>query len=60
MIKEPKRSASKLNPPSHDEIKNNIKLQTEAFLNLGGIIQCIPNGVSGQVWKPQTYTKSHK
>ncbi len=41
-----------------DEARNTIRLQTEAFLRQGGVIQNIPNGVSGQLWKPNKQTKT--
>lgn len=55
MTKTLKRVATyKPREPSHDETKRTIASQTEAFLQLGGVIECIPNGVSGQVWgRPQ-------
>jgi len=52
MSKSPNRITSKLREPSHNEIQQTIALQTEAFLKLGGTIQQVANGVSGQVWKP--------
>ena len=61
MTQKPKRPDSKRNPSSRDETRNCIKRQTEDFLKLGGVIQCIPNGVSGQIWKPNKHTKTqHK
>jgi hypothetical protein len=45
---------------SHDETTHAIAAQTEAFLELGGIIQHIPNGVSGQIWKPSAHIKLAK
>jgi hypothetical protein len=41
-----------LREPSHSEVQQTIALQTEDFLRLGGTIQQVANGVSGQVWKP--------
>lgn len=37
--------------PSQAEKRHSIEDQTKAFLQLGGSIQSIPNGASGQVWK---------
>jgi hypothetical protein len=37
--------------PSQAEKRRSIEDQTSAFLQLGGSIQSIPNGASGQVWK---------
>jgi len=57
MFKKRKQVASEPKPPSHDQIRNDIRRDTEDFLKLGGVIQSIPNGVSGQVWKPKSQTK---
>lgn len=46
------RVATKAHQPSHNETKCAIAAQVEDFLKLGGTIQHIPNGVSGQLWKP--------
>jgi hypothetical protein len=37
--------------PSQAEKRRSIEAQTNAFLQLGGAIQSIPTGASGQVWK---------
>ena len=60
MLKKTKRTASQPKPPSHDELRSNIRLQTEDFLKLGGIIQRVPNGASGYAWKPSNFTKTNK
>lgn len=52
MSKPLRRTASKPQLPSHDEEKRAIAAQVEDFLKLGGAIQHIPNGVSGQTWTP--------
>lgn len=60
MAKRAKNFGSGSGLPSQDETRNNIRLQTEVFLRHGGIIQSIPNGVSGQIWKPNKHTKTSK
>jgi len=60
MLKSPKRTKSQQNVPSHDELRSNIRSQTEDFIRLGGVIQSIPNGVSGQIWKPSGNPKTSK
>ncbi|RLU03964.1 MAG: hypothetical protein D9N11_01375 [Ketobacter sp.] len=60
MLKNPKRTKNQPNSPSHEELRSNIRSQTEDFLRLGGEIQSIPNGVSGNPWKPSTYPKTNK
>jgi hypothetical protein len=46
----PKRTPQSL-LPSQAEKRRSIEDQTNAFLQLGGSIQSIPSGASGQVWK---------
>ena len=46
--------------PSHDEAQRAIATQTEKFLKGGGVIQRIPNGVSGQTWQPSKQIKLSK
>ena len=60
MAKRAKSFGSEPNPHSQAETSNKIRLQTEDFLRQGGIIQTIPNGVSGQIWKPNKQTKPNK
>ena len=52
MANKSNRVANHSRQPSHDETKLAIAMQTERFLNLGGVVQQIPIGVSGQIWKP--------
>ena len=60
MLKKPKRSKPQVNSPTQDQLRSNIKSQTEDFLKLGGVIKSIPNGVSGYAWKPSGPTKTKK
>lgn len=61
MAKTLKRVAPpKMREPSHIETKRAIAAQTEDFLKLGGVIQSIPNGVSGQIWTPSRHIKLSK
>lgn len=58
-----RRAAQKPAQPSQDETKRTIAADVEQFLKLGGAIQQIPKGVSGQTWKPMkvmTLTKRPK
>lgn len=52
MAKTTRRSMPKPQQPSQAETKRALAADVEDFLKLGGAIQRIPNGVSGQVWKP--------
>ena len=60
MANTPNHIIPKSRLPSNDETKHAIATQTEAFLKQGGIIQHIPNGVSGQIWKPTRHIKLSK
>ncbi|HEY3699424.1 MAG TPA: hypothetical protein VGK97_08840 [Spongiibacteraceae bacterium] len=51
---------SKISQSSHTDAQRSIDAQTAAFLKLGGKIQQIPNGVSGQVWTPSRHIKLAK
>ena len=60
MLKKTKRSKPQVDSPSQDQLRRNIKSQTEDFLRLGGVIKSIPNGVSGYAWGLPSSTKSKK
>lgn len=47
----PVKRTSQNSLPSQAEKRRSIEDQTSAFLRLGGAIQNVPNGASGQVWK---------
>lgn len=51
MSNTPVKRAPQSSLPSQAEKRRSIEDQTNAFLQLGGAIQSIPNGASGQVWK---------
>jgi hypothetical protein len=51
---------SRLSQPSHAESKRRIDAQVDDFLKMGGQIQQIPNGVSGQVWTPTRHIRLSK
>lgn len=54
------QSQTKSRVPSQDELRTSIRQQTEKFLKLGGVIQSIPNGVSGYSGNSSTQIKISK
>jgi predicted nuclease with RNAse H fold len=60
MAKPPHKLVSKTSEESHAEKQRAIAKQTELFLQRGGAIERIANGVSGQVWVPSRHIKLDK
>ena len=60
MAKPPHKLVSKNNEVSQAEKQRAITAQTELFLQRGGAIERVANGVSGQVWVPSRHIKLDK
>lgn len=60
MSKPLNKLVSKTNEESQAEKQRAIAKQTEQFLQSGGSIERVANGVSGQVWIPSRHIKLDK
>ena len=60
MAKPPNKLVSKTSETSQADKQRAIAKQTELFLQRGGAIERVANGVSGQVWVPSRHIKLDK
>lgn len=60
MATPPNKLVSKTSETSQADKQRAIAKQTELFLQRGGAIERVANGVSGQVWVPSRHIKLDK